>query len=168
MRTPAFFEANPELLRVEPALRQITFWVHRRPPCEAQPQVEPLRQGRIAYQRGTALVEAQFPEATREAAGTVGDALGRVLQGRASASVLALTPGMLAAVQRDFPQLCRDRLPLQSVELFHVLSPRHAELKPRLEAALRSMQRDGFTARTWADAEPKFEAWASEGRPRKR
>lgn len=153
LRTPAFFDANPDLLRVEPALHQLAYWVHRRPPCGRQPQPADFSGLRVAYLRGAVAVESQLQTAQLEAVSSPGDALLRLEQGRSEATVLAFTPAMLSAAQRAFPDLCHDRLPLLSLDFFHALAPQHAALRPRLSAAVRSMQQDGFSARTLAEGE---------------
>jgi hypothetical protein len=114
-------------------------------------------------------VEALLPERSRLAAATLSDALQRVRTGDAQFSLMIMTPGMVTAVERRFTDLCRVRLPLFTVDLYHALAPHQAALLPSLEAAFASMQRDGSLARIWAENEPRLEDWAADpvaARPR--
>ncbi|MFN4115826.1 MAG: hypothetical protein ACK4F7_04905 [Inhella sp.] len=162
MRTQAFFDANPELLSVKVPMRNLTFWVHGKPPCARSTGVEELARSRVAYQTGVVAVEVLLPESARLAAATPSDLLQRVRMGDASYSVMAMTPGMVTAVERRYADLCRVRLPLFTVNLYHALAAHQAPLLPALEAAFGSMQRDGSLARIWADNEPRLEDWAAD------
>lgn len=169
MRTQAFFDANPALLRVRVPMRSLTFWIHGRPPCARSMTVEELARSRVAYQTGVVAVEALLPERSRLAAATPSDALQRLRSGDAQYSLMAMTPGMVTAVERRFKGICRVRLPLFTVELYHALAPHQAALLPSLEAAFASMQRDGSLARIWAQNEALLEAWQADpvaARPR--
>jgi hypothetical protein len=88
--------------------------------------------------------------------------LQRVRTGDAQYSLMAMTPGMVTAVERRFTDLCRIRLPLFTLELYHALAPQQAALLPSLEAAFASMQRDGSMARIWAQNEPRLEGWQAD------
>lgn len=166
MRTDAFFEANPELIKVAVPVRHLAYWVWQRPPCARRIDFRTLAQGPVAYQMGAVVIENQLPESARLPVAQTWDVLGLARQGRARYAVMPMTPGMLEAARSDFPDLCHVQHPLLSLDLFHALAPDQAALKPRLEQALLSMQRDGFTARVWASAEPRLARWAADGRPK--
>jgi len=162
MRTQAFFDAHPALLRVKVPMRSLTCWIHGRPPCARSMSVEELARHRVAHQAGVVAIETLLPEKSRLAAASQSDALQRVRNGDAEFSVMAMTPGMVTAVERRFADICRVRLPLFTIELYHALAPHQSALLPILEAAFASMQRDGSLARIWAQNEPRLEAWQAD------
>lgn len=166
IRSPAFFETYPELVKVGVPVRHLSYWVHRRPPCARSIDFAELGRSRVAYLMGAAVIESQLPEAARVPVAQTWDLLGLVREGRAQYSVMPMTPALLAVAGRDYPELCHIQLPLLSIDLFHALASRHAALRPRLEAALLSMQRDGTLERIWAAAEPRLRAWSASGPPR--
>lgn len=166
MRTQAFFDAHPEVHKVGVPLRHLAYWVWQRPPCARRVDFRALAPGPVAYQMGAMVIENQLPESARLPVAQTWDVLGLARQGRARYAVMPMTPGMLEAARNDFPDLCHVQLPLLSLDLFHALAPDQAALKPRLEQALLSMQRDGFTAGVWASAEPRLARWAADGRPK--
>lgn len=166
IRTQPFFDANPEIIKVGVPLRHLDYWVWRRPPCERSVDFRTLAEGKVAYQMGAIVIESQLPEGARVPVAQTWDVLGLARQGRARYAVMPMTPGMLEAARADFPDLCHVQLPLLSLDMFHALAPHRAALKPRLEQALLSMQRDGTTAAIWAAAEPRLARWAADGRPK--
>lgn len=166
IRTQPFFDANPEIIKVGVPLRHLAYWVWKRPPCERSIDFRTLAQGQVAYQLGAIVIESQLPAAARVPVAQTWDVLGMARQGRTTYAVMPMTPGMLEAARTDFPNLCHVHLPLLSLDMFHALAPDQAALRPKLEQALLSMQRDGFTAGVWAAAEPRLARWAADGRPK--
>ncbi len=164
IRTQAFFDANPELIKVGVPVRHLTFWVWRRPPCGRQVDFRRLAEGRVAYQMGAVVIESQLPANARLPVAQTWDVLGLARQGRAEHAVMPMTPGMLEAARTAFADLCHYQLPLLSLDLFHALTPGQAALRPRLEEALLGMHREGYTAAVWAAAEPRLKRWSADGR----
>lgn len=160
LRSQMYFDANADLLKVEPALARVSYWVHSRAPCGRPVDWAVLGKARVVYQIGTQSVERQLPERARVPVNLRGDALSALMEGRADYAVLPMTRGMLRSAAREFPSLCASKEPLFQSPLFHGLAPRHAGLLPRLAAAARSLQQDGSIDKTQSDLDSKDRHWS--------
>jgi Bacterial extracellular solute-binding proteins, family 3 len=149
LRTPPFFEAHPQVLRVDVPLRHLAYWAHTRPPCGRSIETAQLARQTVAYQRGALVVESWLPEAQRVPVETVSAALQAVLDGKAQASVMVMGPSLVAAAAREYPELCRVNLPVVSLEMFHALAPGREAERERLRVSFESMRRDGSLDRLW-------------------
>lgn len=147
----------PQALRVGVPLRAIEYYVLRRPPCAARVEGEELTRLRISLPRGSNALESSLPPGTRVPAADPREALRYVHGGMADLAIIPATPVMRAAAERE--GLCAVSTPLAVVPLFHLVHNRHAHLMPRLEAAFSELERNGFMARVWREAEREFPGW---------
>ena len=147
----------PQALRVNVALRSVEYLGLSRPPCPARLEPEQLARMRITMQRGNLALEAALPPGARVIAADAREALRYVMGGMADLAAIPMTPAMRTAAERE--GVCAVTEPLVVVQLFHVVHTRHARWIPRLESAFRELEKSGFIARVWREAEKDYQTW---------
>ncbi len=115
--------------------------------CPSHVSVDELIEGRVAYMRGTRGLEFLFPEAARVASNNNWDALRAMRQGLTRYAVTGQMDSDLQLARHGVHDVCKVREPVLSVDLFHSLNQRHAELAQRLERVLEEMRKRGEIAR---------------------
>ena len=115
--------------------------------CPSHVSVAELVDGRIAYMRGTRGLELLVPEASRVASINNWDALRAMREGLTRYAVTGQMDSDLQLARHGVHDVCKVREPVMSVDLFHSLNSRHAELAQRLERVLADMHKHGEIAR---------------------
>lgn len=156
LRAPVYFDSTPEALRVDAVVVELGFWAHRRKPCPMRVTVDELRQLRVVYPRGVAVIETLLPPQALVPAAWGSDMFQMLLRGRADYSLSLGTPAALAVQERQAPELCRVPEPVLMQKLYHALHRRHAELAPRLAKVLRQLHAEGLPQRLLAEQEAKL------------
>lgn len=163
-RTEQSVAKMPFALKVGVPLRLVEYVAVRLPPCPTRLEAGELSRLRITLQRGNVALEAALPQGPRVMALDPHEALRYVQGGMADLAALPMTAGMRTAVERE--GFCTVPTPLLVVPFFHLVHTRHAAWVPRLEEALRELERNGTVARVWQDAERDYQNWQLKlGRP---
>ncbi|MBH9551426.1 hypothetical protein [Inhella gelatinilytica] len=147
----------PFALKVGVPLRLVEYVAVRQPPCAPRLELAELARLRVTLQRGSGALEAALPAGPKVPALDPHEALRYVQGGMADLAALPLTPAMRTAVERE--GFCTVAEPLLVVPFFHLIHTRHAAWLPRLDSALKDLERSGFTARVWQDAERDYAGW---------
>lgn len=119
-----------------------------------------LRRHRLCVLRGNKLAENNTEGMDREIVGTI-EGMGRmVVAGHCDVAIMGRHV-WLELDRHGIRPLVSLEPPIQAVPLYHYVHRRHAELVPRLAAALKDLKADGTVARlVSADDQAIEDAWA--------
>ncbi|MBT9457248.1 MAG: transporter substrate-binding domain-containing protein [Burkholderiaceae bacterium] len=156
MRTAGTLKEMPHLIRIDVPVARLVLAAYRRGECPRSTTVEELSQQRVAYFRGTRLIERLLPAGALMPADDTWDALRRLQAGMADGVLGAEleTDGLLLA--NGVRGICKVTEPVSDAPLYHALHERHAALAARLEQVLKEMQASGEVARIWSIEEKRL------------
>ena len=161
MRTQATLLEEEQLIMVRVPVVHLVMAVYKRGHCPARIGVDELRGQRVAYVRGTRVLEQLIPTTSAQF-GTVSarDSLRHLQRRIAEYMVSEEVEADAVLAGKGFDTICKVQEPLLVTDLFHSLHKRHAELVPRLERVLKEMSASGETAQIWAAEARKVRAAA--------
>jgi hypothetical protein len=159
IRAQAFYDQNPDILKIDVPIMTLSIYALARSPCPAEFNPALLGPARVAYQRGSAIVESVLPPAARQPANTPSDAILALARGAADFALLNGTPALADVLLKEpMPQICRIARPVTENLLFHGVHQRHAALVAPLESQLAAMRERGEIQAAWTAFERAVQA----------
>ena len=160
MRTQATLQEEDQLIRVRVPVVHLVMAVYKRGRCPARVGADELRGQRVAYVRGTRVLEQLIPSNAQFGTVSARDSIRHLQRGIAEYMVSEELEADAVLTGKGFDNICKVPEPLLVTELFHSLHKRHAELALRLERVLKDMSDSGETAQIWAAEARKVRAAA--------
>lgn len=156
MRSAGTLKEMPHLIRIDVPVARLVLAVYRRGECPRSTSVAELSQQRVAYFRGTLLIERLLPAGALIPADDTWDALRRLQAGMADAAMGAELETDTLLASNGVRGICKVTEPVSDAPLYHALHQRHAALAARLEQVLKEMQASGELARIWTAEEKRL------------
>ncbi|TDP62137.1 substrate-binding periplasmic protein [Roseateles toxinivorans] len=156
MRSAGTLQTMPQLIRIDVPVARLVLTVYRRGECPRSTSVAELSQQRVAYFRGTLLIERLLPAGALIPADDTWDALRRLQAGMADAAIGAELETDTLLASNGVRGICKVTEPVSDAPLYHALHERHAALAARLEQVLKEMQASGELVRIWAAEEKRL------------
>lgn len=156
MRSAGTLQTMPQLIRIDVPVARLVLTVYRRGECPRSTSVAELSQQRVAYFRGTLLIERLLPAGALIPADDTWDALRRLQAGMADAAIGAELETDTLLASNGVRGICKVTEPVFDAPLYHALHERHAALAARLEQVLKEMQASGELVRIWAAEEKRL------------
>ncbi len=146
MRTRATLLEQDQLIMIKVPVVHIVMSAYKRGICPERISIEDLTSKRVAYVRGTRILENLLPVPTQLATVNTRDSFRHLQRGIADYAVADDMESNALLATKTLGDICKIAEPLVVADLFHSLHKRHAELAIRLERVLKDMAETGEIA----------------------
>lgn len=146
MRAASVLATTTHLVKVNVPVAEVSYTVYKRGTCPDSIGIAELAKSRVAYFRGTRLVEALLPASALIESNNNWDALRRLQFGQADYALDVSLESDVNLIIHGPTDICKIAVPVYSAPLFHALNERHAKLARALEPVLRAMSDSGEVA----------------------
>lgn len=146
MRAAAVLDQTPQLLKINVPVAEVSYNAYKRGVCPDKISLAVLAKSKVAYFRGTRVIEALLPASALIESNNNWDALRRMQLGQADYALDVALESDVSLITHGSKGICKIAKPVSSALLFHALNERHAALAEALEPVLRAMSESGEIA----------------------